>query len=85
MTTIGLFLNQFISSSEKFSKLFNNSSILFATYEIVLLSGKLCKSEFFIERKISLTNMLKCAGPNRGPCSTPDSNNISKELRCYLF
>ena len=40
---------------------------------------------FFIERKISLTNMLKCAGPNRGPCSTPDSNNISKELRCYLF
>ena len=47
-----LFLNQNSAFSEDFSeKKFKIFSILFAIDEIVLLSVKLCKSEFFIELK----------------------------------
>ena len=51
LTTIEMFLNQSFASSKELCNVFNNSSIIFTTDNIALLSEILRKLVLFIERK----------------------------------
>ena len=73
-----LFMNHFIAHSYACSNFLIEFCKSLEKVEMVLSSGKLCKSAVLNKRDRSLMKMLKKIGPNKELCGTPESSSLKR-------